>query len=49
MVLPRGVDRWRVRHQEAVQMDEITSNRHAGVIIISFAIVILGLMSTLFG
>lgn len=30
-------------------MDDITSNRHAGVIIISLAIVILGLMSTLFG
>jgi hypothetical protein len=30
-------------------MDDITSNRHAGVVVISFAILILGLMSTLFG
>jgi hypothetical protein len=40
---------WICENQEAAQMDDITSNRHAGVIIIGFAIVILGLMSTLFG
>jgi hypothetical protein len=30
-------------------MDDITSNRHAGVVVVSFAILILGLISTLFG
>ncbi len=30
-------------------MDDITSNRHAGVVVTSLAILILGLMSTLFG
>lgn len=30
-------------------MDDITSNRHAGVVIVSLAILILGLVSTLFG
>lgn len=30
-------------------MDDITSNRHAGVIVVSLAILILGLVSTLFG
>jgi hypothetical protein len=35
--------------QEAVPMDDITSNRHAGVIVVSLAILILGLVSTLFG
>jgi hypothetical protein len=30
-------------------MDDITSNRHACVVIVSLAIVILGLLSTVFG
>jgi Flp pilus assembly pilin Flp len=30
-------------------MDDITSNRHAGVIVVSLAILILGLVSTLMG
>jgi hypothetical protein len=30
-------------------MDDITSNRHTGVVVVSFAILILGLLSTLFG
>lgn len=30
-------------------MDDITSNRHAGVVVVSLAILILGLVSTLFG
>jgi hypothetical protein len=30
-------------------MDDITSNRHAGVIIVSLAILMLGLVSTIMG
>ena len=30
-------------------MDEITSNRHVGVIVVSLAILALGLMTSLFG
>jgi hypothetical protein len=37
------------QQQEAVPMDDITSNRHAGVIVVSLAIFILGLVSTLMG
>jgi hypothetical protein len=30
-------------------MDDITSNRHAGVVVVSLAILLLGLVSTIFG
>ena len=30
-------------------MDDITSNRHAGVVVISLAILVLGSVSSLFG
>jgi hypothetical protein len=46
---PRGWYELSCQQQEAVPMDDITSNRHAGVIIVSLAILMLGLVSTIMG